>query len=225
MRDPELMAAVEAGPLGGLPLPVVDRLLGEVTVVRADAGTVLYRPGDPAGLHLVVSGLARVAMTSEEGRQVTIRYARPGDVLGAPVAVSGGVPVTVHAVTGITVARTPPDLLPTLARNDVRVALWLSEELACRVRGLLDELARNTFFPVRARVARHLLDLATSRQRGRELEVRVTQQELADAVGSVREVVTRVLAGLRQRGLLHTERDVIRIRDPHALAETADSSG
>jgi CRP/FNR family transcriptional regulator, cyclic AMP receptor protein len=224
MWDPELMAAVEVGPLGDLPVPVVERILGEATLIRASAGTTLYHPGDPVGLHLVVAGLIRVALTSAEGRQVTVRYARRGEVLGAPIVVAGSVPVTAHAVTDAAVARTPPDLLTALARNDSRVALWLAEELSRRVRGLLDELARNTFFPVRARIARHLLDLASSSQRGAALEAQVSQQQLADAVGSVREVVTRTLAGLRIEGLVDTERDRVRITDPHGLANLADTT-
>jgi CRP/FNR family transcriptional regulator, cyclic AMP receptor protein len=224
MRDPELMAAVEGGPLGDLPVPAVERLLGRATLIRASAGTMLYHPGDPVGLHLVVGGLVRVAMTSPEGRQVTIRYARRGEVLGAPIVVSGSVPVTAQAVTDVTVARTPPDLLPALARNDSRVALWLAEELSRRVQGLLTELARNTFFPVKARIARHLLDLATSTRRGTGLEAQVSQHELADAVGTVREVVTRTLAGFRADGLVETERDLISILDPHGLAGVADTA-
>ena len=223
MRDPQLMAAVEAGPLGDLPVPVVDRLLGQGTLIRASAGTTLYHPGDPVGLHLVVGGLVRVAMTSPEGRQITVRYARRGEVLGAPIVVSGTVPVTAQAVTDVSVARTPPDLLPALARNDSRVALWLAEELSRRVHGLLTELARNTFFPVKARIARHLLDLAAATHRGTPLEARVSQQALADAVGTVREVVTRTLAGFRADGLVESERDLIRILDPQGLAKAADT--
>lgn len=223
MPDPELMAAVEAGPLGDLPVPVVERILAQVTLVRAGAGTLLYQPGDSVGMHVVVSGLVRIVMTSPEGRHVTIRYARDGEVLGAPIVVAGAVPVTAQAVTDVTIARTPPDLMQALARNDARVALWLAEELGHRVHGLLGELARNTFYPVRARIARHLLDLATS-QPGRGLHATVTQQELADAVGSVREVVTRILTRLRQDGVLETDRDVVHIRDPRRLNEIADTA-
>ncbi len=64
MPDPELMGAVEAGPLGDLPVPVVDRILNQVTVVRASAGTLLHRPGEPVGMHVVISGLVRVAMAA-----------------------------------------------------------------------------------------------------------------------------------------------------------------
>ena len=56
---------------------------------RADypAGTIVYQPrADPRAV-LVVSGLVRVYLVSPEGRQVTVRYARPADVLGIAVLV------------------------------------------------------------------------------------------------------------------------------------------
>ena len=76
---------------------------------------------------------------------------------------------------------------------------------------------------MRARIARHLLDLAASTQRGTQLEARISQQELADAVGTVREVVTRTLAAFKAGGLVQTERDRVRITDPQGLAAVADS--
>jgi CRP-like cAMP-binding protein len=47
---------------------------------------------------LVVQGLIRVYMTSSEGRQVTVRYARSGDVLGIAVLVGGPANVDVQAL-------------------------------------------------------------------------------------------------------------------------------
>jgi CRP/FNR family transcriptional regulator len=51
--------------------------------------------------------------------------------------------------------------------------------------------------------------------------VRTTQQELADAVGSVREVVTRTLHRLRGEGLIETSRDEIVLLDPVGLSDEA----
>jgi CRP/FNR family transcriptional regulator len=57
------------------------------------------------------------------------------------------------------------------------------------------------------------------------LVAHVTQQELADAVGSVREVVVRLLRGLREDGLVHTARDEIQLLDVDRLhAETFPKS-
>jgi CRP/FNR family transcriptional regulator len=215
----DVRAAAADGPLARLPAEVLTRLLDGQTVIRAAAGALLYRPGEVAGLHLVTDGLLRVSMASEEGRQVTVRYARRGDVLGVPVTVSGSAPVSVHAVTDAVTVSTRPGTLPVLAQRDPRVGLWMAEELAARVDGLLQELARNTFWPVRRRLARHLLDLAANAQDGQDLVVRASHQELADHVGTVREVVARTIAALRADGLLATDGQVIRLLDAHALAE------
>lgn len=211
-------AAAAEGPLARLPSEALTRLLDGQTVVRAAAGGILYRPGEGAGVHLVVDGLIRVSMVSEEGRQVTVRYARRGDVLGVPVTVSGSAPVYAQAVTDSVVVATRPGLLPDIARRDPRVGLWMAEELAARVGGLLQELAMNTFWPVRRRLARHLLDLAANAQQGDTLLVRASHQELADHVGTVREVVARTLRSLRADGYIAADADGIRVTDPEALA-------
>jgi CRP/FNR family transcriptional regulator len=87
-----------------------------------------------------------------------------------------------------------------------------------------DALAGTVFGSVRQRVARHLLDLAATQQRDQALVARVSQQELADAVGSVREVVTRVLRGMREDGLVRTGPDGIHLLDAAGLHTTARSA-
>ena len=211
-------AAAAEGPLARLPAEALTRLLDGHTVMRIAAGGDLYRPGETIGLHLVVEGLIRVSMVSDEGRRVTVRYARRGDVLGVPVTVSGSAPVDAHAVTAAATVSTRPGVLTELARRDPRIGLWMADELASRVDGLLQELAMNAFWPVRRRLGRHLLDLAAGEQQGEALLVTASQQELADAVGTVREVVARTLAGLRADGLIATDSEGIRLLDPDALA-------
>jgi len=71
---------------------------------------------------------------------------------------------------------------------------------------------------VKQRVASHLLDLASSQQRPQaHLVAQVSQQELADAVGSVREVVARVLRDLRLAGMVATSPDSVVILDAAGL--------
>jgi len=64
--------AASAGPLSLLPPAALTRLLDGQVVVRIPAGGILYLPGDVAGVQLVVDGLIRISMASEEGRQVTV---------------------------------------------------------------------------------------------------------------------------------------------------------
>jgi DNA-binding IscR family transcriptional regulator len=76
---------------------------------------------------------------------------------------------------------------------------------------------------VRQRVARHLLDVASTHQQGAALVAPLRQQELADATGTVREVVARVLRDLRDAGLVETTRAGVRILDPIGLHAEAES--
>jgi len=215
-------AAAAEGPLSRLPPEALTRLLDGQMAVQTTAGGVLYRPGESVGLHLVVSGLIRVALASEEGRQITVRYGRRGDVLGVPVEVFGSAPVYAQAVTDAVVVTMRPGLLTQLAQRDSRVGLWMADELAARIDGLLQELSMTAFWPVRRRLARHLLDLAADQQRGETLLVHASHQELADHIGTVREVVARTLTAFRTAGCIRSDPGGIRLLAPHALAHLDD---
>jgi CRP/FNR family transcriptional regulator, cyclic AMP receptor protein len=114
-----------------------------------------------------------------------------------------------------------PGVAARAAEADVRVARAFLSEISERVTGFIYEIPGGVFASVRQRVARHLLDLAAPEDangnRDGALIARVTQQELADAVGTVREVVVRVLRALRTEGAVRTERDRIVIVDPASL--------
>jgi CRP/FNR family transcriptional regulator len=178
---------------------------------------MIYHEGDQPRAGLVMRGLFRVYMTSPEGRQVTVRYARRGDVLGTAVLLGGPVATAVQALTNASVLAFNLQTLEALARGDPQIAWALAEEVTRRLYDTLAELAGNTFGTVRQRVARHLLDLAAQGSAQHGLVANVSQQDLADAVGSVREVVARALRDLRADGLIETRAGSIIVRDPVRL--------
>jgi CRP/FNR family cyclic AMP-dependent transcriptional regulator len=205
--------------LGPLPGGLADGLLAAGDRIDVPAGSTIYRNGEYPRALLVVRGLLRVYMTSPEGREVTVRYARGGDVLGIAVVVGGPADVAVQALDRSTLFRIDAGLISARARRDNGVAWALAEELNRRLYESLQQTAINTFGSVRQRVAAHLLDLASAQQRPNvELVAQVSQQELADAVGSVREVVARVLRELRLAALVSTASGGgVRILDPAGL--------
>ena len=85
--DRDVDDAVARSFLAGLPAELAGRLRAEGERVDYPAGTTVYRAGDDPRAALVVRGLIRVYLSSPGGRQVTVRYARPGDVLGIAVLV------------------------------------------------------------------------------------------------------------------------------------------
>ena len=139
-------------------------------------------------------------------------------MLGIAVLVGGPVNVGVQALAPASLFRINAQTLTQAARRDARVAWAVAEELNRRLYGTLQQTAINAFGSVKQRVAAHLLDLASAQQRPEaRLVARVSQQELADAVGSVREVVARVLRELRLAGIVATSTDSVAILDAARL--------
>jgi hypothetical protein len=76
---------------------------------------------------------------------------------------------------------------------------------------LLITLSENVFDPVSARIVRHLLYLAASNTDGLALTARITQRIFADAIGSVREVISRALHKLQDNVLIKYAKESITI--------------
>ena len=96
------------------------------------------------------------------------------------------------------------------------------EEVSQQLRRAYLALAGNTFATIRTRVARDLLERAFAAEgQPPRAHLRVTQQGLADATGSVREVVTRALRELRLVGLIQTDQSWITILDLEGLVRAA----
>jgi CRP/FNR family transcriptional regulator len=213
-----------------LPTRTIESLIDGGRVTEFPSGHTVYAEAEAEGLAVVLEGLLRVYMHASDGRQVTVRYVRAGDLLGVPALVAGPAPVFVQAVAAGAAFFFDVDRVKRTARHDASVAWVFAEESVHRLYDVLEELAGNAFASVRQRVARHLLDLAASRPGadGR-LTVFVNQQDLANSVGTVREVVARVLAELRAERLVRTAPGRVEILDPvrlsrHLWSRTRDES-
>jgi CRP/FNR family transcriptional regulator, cyclic AMP receptor protein len=220
--DPEVLAALRRSALRTLSDELLDQLALDAVVLELRRGGHHHMPGTPPVPALLLSGLIRVYLDAADGRQITIRYARQGALLAIAPFFS-----TLEAVGG-TEALTPSrvlvfraSILAGLARTDATVAHALLVETSDRAQSWISEIAGTSFTSLRQRVVRHLLDIATSDVHGDGLVASVSQQDLADAVGTLREVVVRIYHDLREEGLIVTGRNEVRLLDPVKLhAET-----
>ena len=218
---PAIDAALAKSVLVTLPPTLRDTLTHDALAVDLPAGSSLYYEADQPRCGLVLAGLLRVYMTAPDGRQITVRYARAGDLLGIATAVGGPAPVNVQILTDAALLVLSVHTLQLSGQTEPLVGWLLAQETTRRLYDVLEVLAGNVFGSLRQRVARHLLDLAASRQQGRGLVAKVTQQEVADAVGSVRPVVARIVRDLRTEGLISTTSDGIVILKPDELHATS----
>ena len=218
--DDLLRAAVAASHLRGLPDELLNDLLTDAQPVRAPAGQALHRAGeDQRHVELVLRGLVRVYASAPDGRTLTMRYCRTGALMGVLSLYTEAfvMPASTQAVTDVELLAIRPGVVRRIADHDVRMAGALLFELSERASTFAAEIGRSAFSNVRQRVARHLLDLAAERQRDAVLVARITQQDLANAVGTVREVVVRTLRELRHDRLVETGQAGIVISEPERL--------
>ena len=214
---PEIAKVISISSLRDLPQPVLDRLMGGARVREIPAGESIHEEGDEPFVALVVSGLIRAYISAPNGRTMTIRYCRPGSLMGTGTAFNTTSPMARGNLTALvdsSVVAIHPATLRRLADRDIRVTRALLAETSARVADYINELRWSAFASLRQRLARHLLDLAAERQSGREMVARANQEELAAAVGTVREIVVRILHEMRAEGLVRTRRGAVELLDP-----------
>jgi CRP/FNR family transcriptional regulator len=114
-----------------------------------------------------------------------------------------------------------PAALKRAAQTELQIAWVLAQECARRVAALVDEISGSAFATVRQRIAHHLLSMARSQPAPPYLIAHITQMDLANAVGSVREVTVRELRVLKDEGLVLPGRGGIAIIDPDQLQRIA----
>jgi len=217
----ETRSAWARSPFAELSAKASAYVLQGATETDFDAGDALppppSSPGQDASLFIVVSGLVRTFRVSGT-RQVTTRYSGPSDLVGIPSVIRHGSSARGKVVTDARMLRLVSSRVRELVRHDAGSAWVVMGELARLHDAALDMACNNVFLSVRQRVARHLLDLAVQEQPA-GLVVHASHQDIADAIGSVREVVSRVIRELRTEGLVTRSGDTIVLPNPAGLVE------
>ena len=203
-------------PLSDDDLARIDKETIELTIPKK--GT-LFIEGDPCkGLYIVKSGQIRVFKSSADGREQVLLIANPGDSLndvptfdGGPNAASGS------AVDSSVIYLIPKELLLSLLK-DSPMALAIIKLFASRLRRMTMLVEDLSFRSVVSRLAKILLDLAVSEEQP-SLIRRLTQDEMAAMVGTVRDVVSRALRTLDREGAISIQGHRILIKDVDKLKD------
>lgn len=205
--------------LGQFPDDLVEQFIDESVLVDYPKGAIIYHATtEPYAASLVVRGVVRTYITSADGRHLTLRYAHPGDIVGLVTLVGGPSLAHVQALSECTLLVFKPGTIRLLDPDGTRIGWEVAQEMAHLIYELMDEVAVNAFGTMRQRVAHHLLRRAGPRGSAQPLLAPVSHQEIADAVGSVRSVVSRTLKELRDEGLIEMSREGIRLCDPARLS-------
>lgn len=197
----------------------LERLLNSAQLAKVAAGTVMFDEANPCrGFPLVLEGSVRVVKAAPNGRELPLYRVTPGET--CIITSSCLLGRTDYSARGVADCETKLVMLPHEAFaalldhapfRDFVFSLF-SERIADLMQ-LVEEVA---FRKLDQRLAALLL--------GKGRIVRATHQQLADELGSVREIVSRLLKGFAAQGFVSLGREQVEILDPAALRRVASTS-
>jgi len=190
----------------------------------------VYQPGVPlmrqgAVEDFVVAitvGWAVVRSDAANGRSLILGLRGPGDLVGE-LAVLDGQPrsATVSALTRMEVRVLPGADFRSFLRDHPQASVAVLRGMALRMRQTDEHSQDLATLPVLQRLAKLLIDIDRTGSDS-ALARRLTQYDLATAIGATRESVAKALSDLRSRGVLSTGQRQILIADKAALAAIAE---
>ena len=175
----------------------------------------VFAEGEPCqGLYIVFEGEVRVYKLSAEGREQVLRNFTAGQSFNEVAVFDGGSnPAHVSAVTPCTLWIIPRSLIFEFVRTRPEMAVAVIQNLGKSLRHLVGLVEDLSLRHLSVRLAKLLLAVAADGEGTHKL----TQQEMAARLGTVREMVARALKQLEARGLIALKRGRIVIVDRDAL--------
>ena len=204
----------------GLSEDSLKQLADHMTLRKYERGEALFWEGDPcSGLHIVEKGSIKLFRVSPQGRQYIVRVMQEGDTCNEVPAFDGGTnPVNVEALEETTAWVVEADAVRDLMCKDPFFMELIVENLTKMMRHLVHLVSELAFYQVTHRLARLISQLPDDELNG-ETNVRVTQDQLAARLGTVREVVARSLKELERSGAIRVENRRIHINDADVLQQ------
>lgn len=198
-------------------------LARQASVRQVARGATLAIEGDSAkDFGLIVAGKARVFYLGADGKQITFETIEAGEPFAAVASLAAGrYPAHVEAATPATVACIHGEALFDLLEREPALARGLIGDLANRVVNFT-AVVQTLALDVPSRVARYVFQRSLQggrpTPRGLEVELGMKKGELAMALGTVPETLSRAFAKLSAEGVLEVHGATIVVLDVRALA-------
>ena len=206
-------------------LSVLDRITYMKDYSRREQ---VYGQGDPGDvICLLKEGRVKIYKLSAEGKELTLAILEPGEIFGEMALVDEG--------PRDTIAEALDDmLLCVIRRRDFEILLRKKPELAMRVTKLIgvrrreieNQLENLVFRSASSRLALLLMSLAEKHgvrdSRGIILNVKLSQQELANLIGTARETTSALLNEFKRLGIIDIQHRRIKVLNQWELKKIAD---
>src|SRR6516165_7276522 len=221
LRKTQLFATLTEGEMRTLCSRVSNR--------RFARGETLFSEGDPChGLFVVAAGRIRIFKLSPSGREQVLAVEGPGSSFAELPVFDGGVyPASASALEDAEVLFISREDFQNYCCEHPEVALKVLAVVGSRLRRLVGIIEDLSFTTVRQRLISLLLKLAQTEgkktERGVVFRLPGSHQELANQLGTVRELISRNLMRLQAEGLLEVDAREVVVRDLKGLSTLLES--
>ncbi len=220
----------QAALLSSLSPPELQLLAARTVRKNLSAGQLLFSEGEPChGLHIIAQGKIRIFKTSANGREQVLAVNVPGEsVAELPVFDGGTYPASAVAIEDAEIAFISQRDFHTYCLEHPEVALKVLAVVGARLRRLVGIIEELSFTTIRQRLIAVLVKLAESEgrntARGIEIQLPASHQELANQLGTVRELISRNLMRLQAEGLVDVDARQIVIKDLKSLSALLEAA-
>ena len=184
----------------------IDALVALGVVRSYPKNTVVFQEGDTGDqLYVLLAGKLKVFLADDDGKEIVVDVLSPKQYFGE-MALDG-------ESRSASVMTVEPSKLSVIQREDLKrflaanpdAAFALIVTLIRRARNLTRTIGNLALLDVYGRVARLLIDNASDESGKLIVTEKMSQQEIAQRIGSSREMVSRILSDLKEGGYVSIE--------------------
>jgi len=203
----------------GLESEDLQKVSGITISENYEPGNIVFLEGDKVkGFYILAEGRAKGYRNSPSGKQQIIKILEPGDVVAEAVIFSGeGYPISLEVTEPSRLLFIPRKEFTELLKKEPDFALRMLGELSRRLRFLVGLVEDLSLKDVSARLAKYLLDRAVSKNKslanGVEIKLKTPNHELASALGTTPETLSRNLRDLGEKGIIERDGKTVKLKN------------
>jgi len=213
------------------PLATIFRQIGGGTyppvIETFERGKTIFFPGDPAErVYFLVKGAVKLSRVYEAGEEITVALLRENSVFGVLSLITGQrADRFYHAVafTPVELLSIPIEQVEKALKDNPELSMLMLKGLSSRIlqtEMMIETLAHRD---MGSRLVSFLLilcrDFGVPSQEGIMIDLKLSHQAIAEAIGSTRVTVTRLLGDLRQDKMISIHKKKITVHNPVTLSQ------
>ncbi|MDB9494187.1 global nitrogen regulator NtcA [Spirulina major CS-329] len=203
---------------GGVFPPVVESF---------ERGKTIFFPGDPAErVYFLLKGAVKLSRVYEAGEEITVALLRENSVFGVLSLITGQHSDRFYhsvAFTPVELLSAPIDQVQKSLKENPELSMLMLQGLSSRIlqtEMMIETLAHRD---MGSRLVSFLLilcrDFGVPTPEGIRIDLKLSHQAIAEAIGSTRVTVTRLLGDLRQEDMISIHKKKITVHNPVALSQ------